>query len=85
MPDARSRSFLSRLRTAQLELIDNNLAGGERDPIVVERLRLDVVILRALLVHALARHGIRADRDGQHGGHRGGRMPSMPSRMRSRP
>jgi RsiW-degrading membrane proteinase PrsW (M82 family) len=77
LPIGEPRYFGTRLRTAQLDLIEEDLAGPEREPMAADRLRHDVVNLRTLLVNSLAQ---RAQAVAW-----GGRLPSMPSRMRSNP
>lgn len=78
LPPGEPRFLARRLRMAQLDLLDDDMAGTEREPMVAERLRHDVVNLRGLLVSSLARY-----RWGFWGG--GGRLPATPSNMRPNP
>lgn len=71
LPPGEPRFLAERLRTAQLDLLADDMAGSEREPAVAERLRHDVVSLRGLLVASLARH--------QWGFWGGGRLPATPS------
>jgi hypothetical protein len=62
------------LRSAQLDLLEDHMAGMERQPMAENRLRRDVVFLRGLLVAALAQRSQPP-----------GCLPAAPSRMRSNP
>jgi RsiW-degrading membrane proteinase PrsW (M82 family) len=77
LPAGEPRIFATRLRSAQLDLLEDHLAALERQPMTENRLRHDVVFLRGLLVASLAR---RSQPAGGNGG-----LPPTPTRMRSNP
>jgi RsiW-degrading membrane proteinase PrsW (M82 family) len=56
VPPIEARGLVTSLRRAQLDLIEEDLAGTERVPLAADRLRHDVVTLRNQLVGSLARY-----------------------------